>query len=118
MDVVSIPSVAFEKRVIETLLEYLKCLKVLETKGPWYIGVGVINVRKSVLYVSQRFAFSGRAFEGDEIRPPVLQIPEDIELNNQQTVARALCPAFDYIWREHNYPRSLNYAQTGDWVGS
>jgi hypothetical protein len=26
-------------------------------------------------------------------------------------------PGIPDIWREHNYPRSLNYAETGDWVG-
>ena len=118
-DVLCIPSAAFEKKIIEGVFSYLKSLKALDTKGPWYIGVGIINVKKSILYVRERFMFGGRAFEGDEIRPPILEIPENITLENQQfqPVARALRPAFDYIWREHNYPRSLNYAETGDWVG-
>jgi hypothetical protein len=117
VDTVCIPSAAFEKEVIEGVFNYLKCLKTLDAKGPWHVGFGAINVKKSILYVSQRFMFGGRAFEGDEIRPPIVEIPENIELKNQQAVARALRPAFDYIWREHNYPRSLNYAETGDWVG-
>jgi hypothetical protein len=118
-DTVNIPSAAFEKEIIEGVFSYLKSLKTLDTKGPWYVGFGAINVKKSILYVNQRFMFGGRAFEGDEIRPPIVEIPENIELKDRQfqPVARALRPAFDYIWREHNYPRSLNYAETGDWVG-
>jgi hypothetical protein len=116
-DTVNIPSVAFEKELIDGIFKYLKCLKAIETKGPWHIGFRMINVKKSILYVSPRFMFGGRAFEGDEIRPPIISVPENIELENQQPIARALRPAFDYIWREHNYPRSLNYAETGDWVG-
>jgi len=117
VDTVPIPSVAFEKDIIEAMAGYLKCLKALGTAGPWYVALAVINVKRSILYVNQRFAFGGRAFEGEEIRPPVLEIPADADLENRQVTARALRPAFDYIWREHNYPRSLNYAETGDWVG-
>jgi hypothetical protein len=113
----NIPSVAYEKEIIDGIFRYLKVMKTVGTTGPWHVAFALINVKKSVLHVNQRFLFGGRLFEGDQIRPPVIEIPENIELENQQTVARALRPAFDYIWREHNYPRSLNYAETGDWVG-
>jgi hypothetical protein len=118
-ETVCIPSGAFEKEIIEGVFGYLRTLKAIGTKGPWYIGFALINVKKSILYVSERFRFSGRPFEGDEIRPPILEIPENIELNDRQfqPIARALRPAFDYIWREHNYPRSFNYAESGDWIG-
>jgi hypothetical protein len=120
VDTVNIPSTAFEKEIIEGVFSYLKTLKALDIKGPWYVGFGLINVKKSILHVSQRFMFGGKVFEGDEIRPPVIEIQADTDLTDQrfQPVARALRPAFDFIWREHNYPRSLNYAGTGDWVGS
>jgi hypothetical protein len=119
VETVNIPSTAFEKEVIEGIFSYLKSLQALDIKGPWYVGFGLINVKKSILYVSQRFMFGGRDFEGDEMRPPVIEVPADTDLTDQrfQPVARALRPAFDFIWREHNYPRSLNYAETGDWVG-
>ncbi|HUA68309.1 MAG TPA: hypothetical protein VMA13_07150 [Candidatus Saccharimonadales bacterium] len=118
-DTVSIPSVAFEKKIIEGIFSYLKSLKALDTKGPWYLALALINVKKSILHVSPRFMFGGRVFEGDEIRPPIVEIPADIDLAEKrfQPIARALRPVFDFIWREHNHPRSLNYAETGDWVG-
>ena len=116
-DVLGIPSVAFEKRVVEAISSYLKVLKELGTTGPWYVAVGIVNVKQSILYVNPRLMFGGRAFEGDEILPQVVEIGADIELGNPQAAARALRPGFDYIWREHGYPQSLNYAETGDWVG-
>jgi hypothetical protein len=116
-DILAIPSVAFEKSVIEAAFEYVKTLKALGTQGPWYVALGIVNLVKSHLYVDPRFALGGRLFEGDKILPPVVEIGADVELGNPQSVARALRPAFDFIWREHNYPQSLNYAETGDWVG-
>jgi len=114
---ICIPGVAYEKEVIEAVAGYLKVLKVLETKGPWFVRFAIINIKRTVLYANPSFMFNGRAFEGGEIRLPLVEIPDSIDLENKQTVARALRPAFDYIWREHNYPRSLNYAASGDWVG-
>jgi hypothetical protein len=114
---VAIASVAYEKRIIEAVFDYIKALKQIGTKGPWFVCLGIVNVKKSVLYVDTRFAFGGRAFEGDEIFPPIIEISEDVGLENPQAIARALRPAFDYVWREHGYPRSFNYAETGDWVG-
>ncbi len=116
-DIVPIPSAAFEKRVIEGVFGYLKLLKALGSRGPCYVGIGLINVKKSFLYTDPRFQFGGGAFEGDQILPDIVEVPSDVALDNPQGVARALRPAFDYVWREHRFPRSLNYVATGDWVG-
>lgn len=77
----------------------------------------IVNVKRSFLYVDTRFAFGGRIFEGDEIFPPSVEIGKDVSLENPQAIARILRPIFDYIWREHGYPRSLNYGESGDWIG-
>ena len=116
-DVLIIPSVAFEKSIIEAVFHYLRALSVLGTKGPWSVGLGITNLTMSMLHVGVRFAFGGHAFEGNEILPPLAEIGPNIELENPQAIARELRPIFDYIWREHGYPESLNYAQTGDWIG-
>lgn len=116
-DVLFIPSVAFEKVVIEAVTHYVKALKTLGAAGPWYVAIGLTNLEKSALYVGTRLAFGGRVFEGEEIMPPVVVIPEDCDIEDPQSAARALRPAFDYVWREHNYPQSLNYSDTGDWIG-
>ncbi|HTV39550.1 MAG TPA: hypothetical protein VMF08_03170 [Candidatus Sulfotelmatobacter sp.] len=115
--VVNIASVFFERNVIQGLYKYLKCLRALGSAGPWHVAAAAINVNKSILHVSPRLMFGGRAFQGREMRPPIIEVPAEIALENQQPVARALRPVFDYIWREHGYPRSLNYAENGEWVG-
>ena len=116
-NLIGIPSIAFEKQLIEAIASYLKCLKALGTTGPWWIALGLINVKRSILYVSEHLMFSGRAFEGDNMLLPIVAIPTDVDLDDNQSVARGLRPAFDYLWREHNYPRSLSFSETGDWIG-
>jgi hypothetical protein len=116
-DTVPIPSVAFEKKVIEGAFEYIKVLTALGCGGPWHVGVGLVNLKRSFLYTDPRLQFGGGAFEGEQILPEIAEIPADTALENPQGVARALRPAFDYVWREHGFPRSLDYVNTGDWVG-
>jgi len=116
-DVLYIPSVAFEKSIIGAVSRYLKASRRLNTPEPWSVGLAIANVKKSALYVGSRLAFGGRVFEGDEILPPVVEIGADLEVGDPQAVARALRPSFDYVWREHNYAGSLNYDDSGDWVG-
>ncbi len=115
--VLYVPSVGFEKDVIRAVQRYLGVLSRLGASGPWFCTLGLIGLTKSVLWVGARLAFGGRPFEGDSILPPAVEIAADTELDNPQAVARALRPALDYVWREHNYPESLNYGESGDWVG-
>ena len=116
-DLLHIPSVSFEKNIIESVSHYLKAFKALGTKGPWYLGIGITNMKRSVLEVGIRYAFGGRVFEGHDIMPPIIEVGVDEDVGVPQRVARIMRPAFDYVWREHNYPQSLNYGDTGDWIG-
>ncbi len=116
-DVCIIPSIAFEKSAITEVQSYLTALRELGAEGPWAVALGLIGLRKSILSVAPRLFFDGRIFEGEAILPPVVQVPADVDLDDPQMIARALRPAFDYVWREHNYPQSLDYNEGGEWVG-
>lgn len=116
-DVSYVPSSAFEKRIIEAVHSYLSILTKLTVPGPWYVAFGMINLKGSVLAVSPRYAFDGRKFSGNAILPSPVVVSSDDDIADIQGIARALRPAFDFVWREHNYPFSLNYSQTGEWVG-
>jgi len=116
-DTLFIPIVVYEKSTTDAVFHYLKALKALGATGPWFVSLGIVAMKKSQLLVGQRFAFTGRLFVGEEILPPVIEIGPDVEVDDPQAVARALRPAFDYVWREHNYPQSLDYGETGDWIG-
>jgi hypothetical protein len=85
--------------------------------GSWHIALGMLNMKNSVLAVSHVYAFDGRVFMREKILPPPITISEEADISDIQTIAQALRPAFDYVWREYNYPSSLHYNQSGEWVG-
>lgn len=113
-----IPILSVEDSAIETVSRYCQALINLGVRGPLLVGIAIINLRKSILFVGPRHSsFGSRVYEGDKIIPPPVEIPEGVDFQDTQPVAKALRPAFDYIWREYNYPRSLNYGATGEWGG-
>jgi hypothetical protein len=116
-DVCVIPSIAFEKSTITEVPSYLAALHDLGAKGPWGIAIGLIGLGKSMLSVSPRLSFDARIFEGEMILPPAVEVPDDTDLTDPQAIARVMRPAFDYVWREHNFPQSLDYGETGEWIG-
>jgi hypothetical protein len=113
-----IPIMSIERSVIETVTQYCQLLTNLGHTGPIFVKLGLINLRKSILFVGARYSsLHSRVYEDDKIIPPPVEIPEGVDFQNPQMVAKALRPAFDFIWREYNYPRSLDYGSTGDWGG-
>jgi len=114
-DIQAIPIITFEKSVIEGVARYCQALRELNVSGPLFVGIGLINLGKSYLHVGPGHGMGARVHEGGEILPPCLEIQEDTDLSNRQAVARFLRPALDFIWREYNYPGSLNFTQSGDW---
>jgi hypothetical protein len=114
-----IPILSVEDNVIETVSRYCQALINLGVQGPLLVGIAIINLRRSILFVGARYSSSGsRVYEGDKIIPPPVEIPEGVDFKDVQLLAKALRPAFDFIWREYNYPRSLDYDSTGAWGGS
>lgn len=116
-DTLLIPSVTFEKGMVEGIARYLKAMVGLTVTGPWAVSVGLIGLTKSVLGVAPHLLFDGCVSGKERILPPPVMISSDADVADLQVIARAMRPAFDFIWREHNYPRSLNYGESGDWVG-
>jgi hypothetical protein len=113
-----IPIMSVERSIIETVTQYCQALINLGVRGTLLVGFAIINLRKSILFVGARVSsLHSRVYEGNKIIPPPVEIPEGADFQNPQTVAKALRPAFDFIWREYNYQRSLNYGSTGEWGG-
>ena len=115
-DVHVIPSVAFEKCIIECVHRYLALLREFRLAPPFALSLGMFNLHKSFLITGPSVLSEGLILTRDEILPPPLIVPEEAE-GDYQGIARLLRPVFDYVWREYNYPCSLNYSQAGDWVG-
>ena len=116
VDIQLIPTVSFEKSVIEAIGSYGNALRELGVTGDIDVGLGIINLGKSMLYVGTGHGMGARVHSGGDIMPPAVAIPESVDFTNLQNVAKAVRSAFDFIWREYNYPGSLNYIGSGEWV--
>lgn len=116
-DIHCIPSVAFEKTIIQAVKSYLSVYNDLGIAPPFDVSMGLINLGQSSLVVGPRIFADGRVLKSDEILPPPVTITDSEEYESPQNLARVLQPVFDFIWREYNYPRSLNYDGNGEWVG-
>ena len=116
-DVQIIPSMAFERNIIDAVSSYTQALSDFGADGPWLVALGFINMSKSRLYVGIRYGFGGREYQGSQILPQPVEISKHISLQDHQLVAKALRPIFDFIWRDYNFPGSLNFDQSGEWVG-
>lgn len=112
-----IPSVAFEYSIADAIHNYIGLLVKFDVPGPWIVAMSLFNLKTSVLLVGERFSFDGMPFTGDAITPPPVLVPEDCNIDGPPGAARVLRPAFDFIWREHNFPQSLNYGVDGNWTG-
>lgn len=112
-----IPSVAFEKSIIQAVKSYLTAYGTLNIEPPFDVSIALINLGQSLLVVGSRIFPNGRILKSDDVFPPYVSITDPSEFDSPQNLARVLQPIFDFVWREYNYPRSLNYDGHGEWVG-
>lgn len=109
-----IPSIAYEKELIKSLPNYLSILKTLNVELPIFIFLTLVGVRGYLMAVDRtRF----RIYEVHTIDRDILLLPE-IVIESYDVIAKdILRHCFDSIWNACGFPRSLNYNDTGEWVG-
>ena len=106
-----IPSIAYEKELIESLYDYLSILKKLNVELPVFIFLTLVGVQGYSMDVD-RMSFSIN--EVYTIDRDILLIPE-IAIESYDIIAKdILRPCFDSIWNACGYSGSLNYADTGE----
>ncbi|OHB83656.1 MAG: hypothetical protein A2V98_25035 [Planctomycetes bacterium RBG_16_64_12] len=113
-----IPSHAFEREIIESVVRYGAALRSLEASLPWRLGVSLLRVRGYRMYAGISAFIRGLPREIDHaddlVADPILiRNPEDV--SDEQAVGRLLKDAFDYVWRECGFENSMNYDAEGNW---
>lgn len=106
-----IPSVAYEKEIIEGLSDYLVVLKELEVYPPVAIFLTLLGAKG--YRMSERPG--GWADEHYEIDRDILLLPESIIESYDVDPKNVLKPIFDLIWNACGYEKSLNFDQDGNW---
>jgi hypothetical protein len=105
-----IPSVEYEKTIIESLPRYVSALKNISVELPIITFLTLIGVKGYSMAVVRFFEQESRTINQD-----ILQLPEAIIENYEIKAERVLKPAFDAIWNACGFARSLNYDEQGEW---
>lgn len=112
-----IPSLSFEKWILEVLPSYIESFQDLEVPPPFVLMISLQGVRGARLGVS-REQFLSR--DDRPILQDTLELPEIMIENFGQTVdyQRAARPAFDALWNSAGYIRSQHFDTEGRWIGA
>lgn len=112
-DELLIPSVAYERELIQSLPQYLSILKTLGVELPIFIFLTLVGVKGYLMIVDRRRFWP---FKTDTIDRDVLMLPEVVIESYDVNAKVVLRPCFDSIWNACGYPRSLNYNDDGEWI--
>jgi len=107
-----IPSIAYEKKLINSLKDYIDILKTLNVELPIFVFLALLGVKDYSMAVDKsRFWIH----EVHTIDRDILPLPEVIVENYEENPATILKPCFDSIWNACGFPKSLNYNDKGEW---
>lgn len=107
----NIPSIQYEKKVIQKLSEYITVQNNLGVEPPFLIMLSLLDVKGYSMYVSSDFMFD-RVHQIDREN---LVMPEVIVENFDFEPSKIIKPIFDAVWNACGYPGSLNYDDSGNW---
>jgi hypothetical protein len=109
-----IPSVAYEKELVNSIREYLSVLRELNVGLPALIFLTFVGIKGYSMYVPQthRFWLSGRV---PTIERDIIFLPEAVIESYEDKVEEILRPIFDAVWNSCGLERSVNYDENGHW---
>ena len=107
-----IPRVAYEKELISSLRRFLSVQEAIGVSPPIVVLLSLIGVSGYTMSPDKLGSTGALVKDENLLLPP--GIVEDIEDCEPADVFR---PAFDAIWQAAGYSHSLNYGESGDWVG-
>jgi len=109
----SIPSPAYEQALLSALLRYLSIQKDKGVEPPLLIMLTLLGVHG--------YTMATRRYPSLDYYQPIdrdaLVLPEVLAESFDCDPAEVMRPAFDAIWNAAGWPRSMNYDETGKWVG-
>lgn len=114
---VIIPSVDFDRHILEVAPGYLSALHELEVPPPLIVTMTLTGTKGAQLGVStEQFAFD----PPPPIQHSVLELPEIVidDYGTERDYQKALRPAFDALWNTAGFARSQHFDQNDVWVGA
>lgn len=110
-DYAYMPSVAYEKHLIEAVQGYLGAMKKLEVQCPIVVVVSIVDA----VGVGMDPEIVTRWDEGAPIDRDMLLLPDVLVEGYEPDVSRLLRPIFDAVWNATGFERSPNYDHDGNW---
>lgn len=110
----SIPSVAFEKGLIEALHSYLAVQRLLGVSPPVLVMLTLLGTSGYRMGVRQSSFWD---VDPHPIDRDSLIIPEVMIETFDCEPTEVLRPIFDTVWNAAGWPRSINYDEHGTWRG-
>ena len=108
----SIPSIAYEKNLVDALKNYLLTLESLSVVPPIFIFLTLLGVKGfSMLYKKMHLFGKVKTINRD-----ILLVPEVLVKSYNVDAKYVLKPCFDSVWNARGYARSFNYDDSGKWV--
>jgi hypothetical protein len=106
-----LPSVAYERYVIEALTRYLRALVELGVPPPAVVTLSMLGVRGARMAVGEAWWYGDPLpIDRDDLLLPDVMI-EDYGVN----LPTILRPIFDAVWNAAGFARSFNYDEDGNW---
>jgi len=112
----TIPSITYERELLQALPRLLSIQKQLGVEPPLFIMLSLLGVSGYIMAVNRSRFWLGR----DDIHPidrDALLVPEVVVESFDCDPAEVMKPVFDAVWNAAGWPRSMNYDETGKWVG-
>jgi hypothetical protein len=111
-----IPSISFEREIIEILPRYTALLRDVGIEPPVLVFLALIGVEEYRMAVDPMRFFPSDV-PGRPIDRDVLLIPEIVVEGWELDAAKILRSSFDAIWNAAGWERSIDYDENGNWVG-
>jgi hypothetical protein len=108
-----LPGKAYEKRLLETLPNYLSIQERLGAAPPLFIMLSLVGVLGYFIEVKSGLdPFGDYAFAIDR---DALVLPEVVVESFEVDPKEVMRPIFDSVWNAAGWPRSMNYDDSGVW---
>lgn len=105
-----------ELDLIKAVFQYLEFQQKIAASAPIAVSLSFVGVRDYSMAVFGSLNAWGQptyTIDRDTIICPDILL--DAFPVDQETVARALKPAFDAVWNSTGWPESMNYGKDGEW---
>jgi hypothetical protein len=108
-----IPSVDFEKEIIEAIPKYVEIFQLLNIKPPFFIFLSLVGIQDYTMKLNKEILGANPTpIEVDEIITDEIFVKEYWWFDD---TPRLLRPVFDEIWNACGLFKSFNFDEDGNW---